>query len=197
MTISYFGYGSLVNVETLSEHTSVKPGRLDGWVREWRIRGGNAQIGGVCSLSVAPEQGAAIRGVGAQEPKAGLDALNQREWKYDRIDGVGRDFRCEEQQKPGPDEMFLYRSKAEYTGWGDEDHPILQSYLDCVLAGFHAFWGEEGISHFVETTRGWHVPILQDRETPVYPRAVALAPELREAIDDHLSSQKVTYLSKR
>lgn len=195
MTISYFGYGSLVNVATLPEHTSVTPGRLDGWVREWRIRGKNPAGRGVCSLSVAPEDGTLIKGVLATEPKDGWDKLAQREWKYDRVHGIGGAFRCDDKSAAGPEEMFLFRSKPEHADWGDADHPILQSYLDCVLAGFHAFWGEAGVSHFLDTTRGWHVPILADRDNPVYPRAIRLEQRVAELIDDHLADRKIRYLA--
>ncbi|WP_417684165.1 gamma-glutamylcyclotransferase family protein [Roseibium sp.] len=194
MTISYFGYGSLVNVETLNRGASVRPGTLDGWVREWRIRGHSPQTGGVCSLTVAPEAGASIRGVAVVEPKEGLEALSRREWKYDRVQDIGRAFRCDASGKPGPEGMFLFRSKPEFTDWGDEDHPILQSYVDCVLAGFHAFWGEEGVANFIGTTRGWHVPILADRDCPRYPRAVKLRRDVRELIDTLLSEQGVIHL---
>ena len=194
MTITYFGYGSLVNNATLPEHTEITPGRLDGWVREWRIWGTNQVGRGVCSLSVAPEAGTVIRGVAAVEPKAGLEKLEQREHKYHRVHGVGEAFRCDEKGEPGREDMFLFRSKPEHYGWGDKDHPILQSYLDCVLAGFHASWGEAGVSHFLETTRGWHIPVLADRDQPFYPRAVDLETKLAEMIDDHLSDLKVRFL---
>lgn len=194
MTITYFGYGSLVNNATLPDHTRIRPGRLDGWVREWRIWGTN-QIGrGVCSLSVAPETGSEIRGVAAVEPKTGLQKLEEREHKYHRVHGIGEAFRCDERGASGPDDMFLFRSKPEFHGWGDEDHPILQSYLDCVLAGFHEIWGEEGVSHFLDTTRGWHVPILKDRDNAFYPRAVALDDVMAEMIDDHLADHDVRYI---
>ncbi|WP_209003796.1 gamma-glutamylcyclotransferase family protein [Labrenzia sp. CE80] len=196
MTITYFGYGSLVNVATLGSATVVQPGTLTGWVREWRIRGANMQGQGVCALSVAPEATTSIRGVSAREPKAGLEKLDKREGRYHRIDGVGSAFRCDAEGKPGDEAMFLYQSKPEHYGWGCAENPILQSYVDCVLAGFHAFWGEEGIRHFIETTRGWHVPILADRNAPVYPRAVLLQPEVQEMIDDHLADQKVTFLAE-
>lgn len=195
MTISYFGYGSLVNTATLPGHTKVTPGSLSGWTREWRIRGKGAMGRGVCSLSVAPDPGTAIRGVLANEPKSGLEKLEQREWKYDRVHGVGEAFSCDEKGADGPEDMFLFRSRREHAHWGDDEHPILQSYLDCVLAGFHAFWGEAGVTHFLETTNGWHVPVLADRSEPVYPRAVQLDAKLAELIDDHLSGLKLRYLA--
>ncbi len=194
MTISYFGYGSLVNVETLNAQTVVTPGRLSGWRREWRIRGKDPKGFGVCSLTVVPEEGSTVFGVAASEPKKGLDVLQRREWKYDRIDGVGPSFRCDARQLAGAEDMFLFRAKPEHYEWGDDEHPILQSYVDCVLAGFHAFWGEAGVRHFMDTTHGWHVPILADRERPIYPRSVKLSRELRDLIDDHLGARKVSYL---
>lgn len=192
--MTYFGYGSLVNIDTLNDDTQVSPGGLSGWQREWRIRGANQLGRGVCSLSVARNPTTTIRGVSATEPMKGLKQLDQREWKYHRVPGVGTDFRCDEHGRPGAQEMFLYRSRPEHYGWGSADFPILQSYVDCVLAGFHAFWGEEGIRHFIDTTRGWHVPVLADREAPIYPRAVALSPDILAMIDDNLSDKKVGYL---
>lgn len=193
--MTYFGYGSLVNIDTLNDGTKVSPGCLAGWVREWRIRGTNKLGRGVCSLSVARSPMTTIRGVSATEPKEGLKQLDQREWKYHRVSGVGPDFKCDEHGRPGAREMFLYRSRPEHDGWGSADFPIPQSYVDCVLAGFHAFWGEQGIRHFIDTTRGWHVPVLVDREAPIYPRAVRLTPDVLEMIDDNLSDKKVRYLA--
>ncbi|MEJ8476081.1 gamma-glutamylcyclotransferase family protein [Roseibium algae] len=195
MTITYFGYGSLVNIETLSKDTSVSPGTLTGWVREWRIQGGNSFGRSVCALGVVPDKDTSIRGVAAREPKEGLAKLDLREDNYYRVADIGADFHCDELGQPGADDMFLYRSKPENYGWGSDEHPILQSYLDCVLAGFHAFWGEDGITHFIETTRGWHVPILAERDAPIYPRSIQLTAELKDMIDSHLLDQKVRYIS--
>jgi len=194
MTITYFGYGSLVNVETLAEGATAVPGTLAGWVREWRIWGTN-QIGrGVCTLSVGQETGSEIRGVLVREPKEGLSALERREHKYHAVHGIGERFSHENDGRSGPEDMFLFKSKPEHYGWGDDDHPILQSYIDCVLAGFHAHWGEEGVRHFLETTRGWHVPVLFDRDNPIYPRAIELEHSLRELIDDLLADLKIRHL---
>lgn len=195
MTISYFGYGSLVNVKTLTPGTDVRPGTLTGWVRQWRISGASAGETGVCSLCVIEQDGAAIRGVLASEPKEGLAKLERRECHYDKVDGIGAAFACDAQSLGGPDDMFLFRAKPEFYRWGDEDSPILQSYIDCVLAGFYDFWGEEGVRHFIETTEGWHVPILSDREAPRYPRAVSVAKDQLQMTDDLLADQRVRYIS--
>lgn len=195
MTITYFGYGSLVNRQTLSPISKAVPGELRGWLREWRVRGKVAGVGtGACALTVRREPGSSIRGVMVSEPASGLAVLTKREIRYDRIDGIAPQFRPQRAEDGVPQDAFLYQAKFGHYGWGDEDHPILQSYVDCVLAGFFDLWGEEGIDHFLATTRGWHVPILADRADPRYPRAVSLDRELAALIDMKLSQVGVGYI---
>ncbi|NVK34977.1 MAG: gamma-glutamylcyclotransferase [Rhodobacteraceae bacterium] len=198
MTITYFGYGSLVNVNTLSPQAKAQPGTLRGWVREWRIISFNAEGQGVCSLTVTPSAEHSIRGVSVREPASGLGKLDKRENGYNRINGVGDTFShdpidgLDASDSLGAPDLFLYRAKPENYTWGCEQNPILQSYVDCVLAGFYAFWGEDGVDHFIETTRGWdRVPVLQDRENPIYPRAVVLEKPFLEMIDRKLQAVNI------
>ncbi|WP_323785658.1 hypothetical protein [Thalassovita sp.] len=59
-------------------------------------------------------------------------------------------------------------------------HPILLSYLDVVVQGYHQEFGEQGVTRFFQTTDGWDAPILDDRKQPHYPRHQTLArPETR------------------
>lgn len=182
--IHYFGYGSLVNCDTRARDSVAVPGRLSGWVREWRIAG-TLGSSGVCALTVTPRKGASIAGVMAREPVAGLAKLDEREQRYERRNLVAGAFRADDGgvlESPG----FIYIARAEHYRWGDADHPILQSYVDCVMAGFLRHWGEAGVRDFVETTHGWHVPIVNDRERPIYPRAVTVSQGAREMFDDLL-----------
>ncbi|MCV0429392.1 MAG: gamma-glutamylcyclotransferase [Roseibium sp.] len=195
MTITYFGYGSLVNVDTIPENTEVTPGRLDGWVREWKVCGEGANGRGRCALSVRKKDGVEIRGVMAREPRTRLAELEQREKRYFKVEDIGTSFRCEAEGIPGPEELFLFKASPEHRRWGSETHPILQSYLDCVLAGFFRLWGEEGIDHFLQTTDGWHVPVLKDRTSPHYPRSVNLVPELADLVDQKLREIGASFLS--
>ena len=182
--IFYFGYGSLVNGDTRAPGGIAVAGRLSGWVREWRIAGPTA-YGGVCSLTVRPEPGAEVAGVMVREHRDGLAALDEREWRYERCDLADGAFRPDADATL-PTAGFVYTARAEHYRWGDEDHPILQSYVDCVLAGFLKLWGEAGVRDFVETTRGWHVPIRADRKAPLYPRAVRTDDEALSFFDDVL-----------
>jgi len=71
-------------------------------------------------------------------------------------------------------EVAVYRSKPENHCLADTDHPILQSYVDCVMAGYLSLFDESGLDHFLNTTVGWQQPITNDRAYPQYPRAVSL-----------------------
>jgi len=197
MTFTYFGYGSLVNIDTISPGADVTPGTLSGWRREWKVCGEGEDGQGRCSLSVREARGSEIRGVVAREPRTRLKDLEHRERRYVKVDDVGEAFRCDARQQPGPEDLFLFKAAPGHRRWGSDTHPILQSYLDCVLAGFFRTWGEAGIDHFLKTTDGWHVPVLQDRNRPHYPRRVDLDPELADLIDGKLKVLGVSYLAVR
>ena len=198
MKINYFGYGSLVNRDTVSEQADHTPGSLTGWVREWRVcgiaRGTENTSLGRCSLTVRAEPGSEILGVLLSEPVAGLPALEAREKRYEKVHGMGERFQCVALGEPGPSEMFVFQARPEHRRWGCDTYPILQSYLDCVLAGYFRIWGAQGLRHFFETTDGWHVPVLRDRDAPVYRRAIKLEPDLRTLIDNELKGRGIRFV---
>jgi len=194
MTITYFGYGSLVNVDTIPSGAEVTPGRLRGWVREWKVCGTGGNGIGRCALTVRQSAETEIRGVMAREPRNGLKALEEREKRYHKVERIGTAFRCEAANRPGPEDLFLFKALQAHYRWGCEKNPVLQSYLDCVLAGYFQVWGEEGVDHFLETTEGWHVPVLRDRDRPHYPRKIVTTPELADLFDRKLASLGVCYL---
>ncbi|WP_321336156.1 gamma-glutamylcyclotransferase family protein [Breoghania sp.] len=183
-TISYFGYGSLVNDSTRPANGVAVPGRLSGWRREWRIAGRMGNFG-VCSLTVRPDASREVAGLMVREDASGLPDLDEREWRYERCELAAGAFRPDNPSLP-PMAGFVYTARAEHYRWGDADHPILQSYVDCVLAGFLKYWGEAGVREFVQTTCGWHVPILPDRDEPFYPRAVKIDTQTQALFDDVL-----------
>ncbi|KZK83394.1 hypothetical protein PsAD13_02792 [Pseudovibrio sp. Ad13] len=200
--ICYFGYGSLVNEETLPAGTTVVAGQLSGWKREWRGcskgKEGNGRMSGVgvCALGVRREEGSVIRGAIVLDTKANLPALDKREWHYNRK-SLSDDSFVPDCGRQMPSDTFLYQVQDQYAHWGNDEHPILQSYVDCVMAGFHRLWGREGLLHFMETTDGWdRVPILNDRAEPFYPRAIVLSKELAGTIDDLLKSVNAQYLNR-
>lgn len=194
-TFHYFGYGSLVNGRTRTRTIRAWTGTLTGWKRQWRIAGQTPR-GKICTLTVTPEASSSIRSVIIEDEVHRLADLDEREWRYDRHSVSTAAFSADETQSDpvSTQAAYIYSAKQDHYRWGDDDHPILQSYVDCVLKGFLGIWGEDGVRHFVEETEGWHVPMLRDRKQPIYPRAEQLTPEEEVMFDDILHSHGARWL---
>ena len=179
----FFGYGSLVNRATHSYPES-RPARLNGWRRCWR----HTKLRRLAYLSVEPDPGSAIDGLLAMVPDGDWAALDARERAYDRLllrpGEIAHDH-------PRARRIHLYRTRPEHDAAPDARHPILQSYLDTVVAGYHALFGAAGAARFFASTAGWDAPVRDDRHAPLYPRAVPPSPELRRLVDQALDDRQV------
>ena len=103
-------------------------------------------------------------------------------------------FTPDRRDTPLPAQPIVYRVKPEHEAWGDRNHPLIQSYLDCVLRGYLERWGVLGVRRFVETTAGWHVPIHNDRAAPRYRRAVRITAEEEQLFDRVLADAGAVWL---
>lgn len=122
-----------------------------------------------------------IDGVVVRIPLSDLPILDAREAGYDRLKVPASDF-----ELPGnctDEHIHVYVSDTSHSGHSNEHYPILQSYIDCVLAGYCAVFEHAGMQHFVDSTVGWDGVILNERGNPLYPRAVQL-PESQLALFD-------------
>lgn len=175
MTFKVFGYGSLVNRGTLPPFVAAEQRTVRGWRRAWRASS-VGRNGGVCALSVVPDPDAVIDGLVLTFDEAVFPIIRQREHNYDIL-------RLDED----PD-VIVFRARAEVDHFGDQNHPIHKSYLDATLQGFIKEFGEGGASRFMASTEGWHVPILDDRQAPHYPRAQILSSAEQLMVDRLLES---------
>jgi hypothetical protein len=181
--ITYFGYGSLVNRATRPAGEVSHPAILHGWHRSWAHRIiPTATRGRSCSLTVkkaAASLSVSIHGVVASMPRTALAELDAREAGYDRLMLPASSFdlplNCQ------ASEVAVYVSTQQNHHPACEQYPILQSYVDCVMAGYLAEFGEAGLAAFMASTEGWHRPVENDRFSPRYPRAVSLAKPLLES----------------
>ncbi len=180
-----FGYGSLVNRLTHDFHDA-HPARLRGWRREWRYL---PQFGRTF-LTAVRDEGAVIDGLVARVPGADWTALDMREAGYGRhvIEGPALDHAL-----PTGTAAHVYAMAQDASHLPETDQPIRLSYLDVVVAGFHAEFGETGVMRFFETTTGW-ASIVDDRAAPMYPRARPVTAEIRQMADDWLSAARVVRL---
>ncbi len=180
-----FGYGSLVNQNT-HEFQLEGADELNGWCRIWghRITSGKNKV---TSLSIRPAKDTTIKGLllrVAPDQIAGLDA---REAGY-RLASLES---SELVTRTDPTHTYI----SEIDTVGNEEFPILQSYLDTVLHGFHLEFGAGGVTHFIETTLGWETPILKDRANPIYPRTTKISREFADFVDGELTNYGATWLS--
>lgn len=177
MTFSVFGYGSLVNRGTLPEHVSARPVTVRGWRRAWRAASRVASWG-VCAVSVHEADGDAIDGLVITFEDEMWPVIEAREHRYVPFDLDGFD-----------EKVIAFRAEPEADRWGDREHPIHLTYLDVILQGFLREFGEDGARRFMASTDGWHVPILDDRNAPRYPRWQVLSEAERRHVDALLALQ--------
>lgn len=197
--ITYFGYGSLVNRATRPSAERAQPARLHGWRRVWghRVIGSaDARTGAkqsCCSLSVEPiseaDSSQFIDGVLVTIPLSELPVLDERENGYERVMLPASDFTLP--QACDAKNVHVYVSDDQHAGRSNKDYPILQSYVDCVLAGYCAVFDQAGMQHFVDTTVGWEGTIENERTTPKYPRAVTLSKQQLDTIDALVSERRL------
>ncbi len=186
--VAYFGYGSLVNRAThRTEIVSAVPARLRGWRRAWRPRPDMPGFPAAL-LTVVPEEGAVCDGLLVFDRAENLAAVDAREARYNRhhvqVDTL--EFVAGDAEIDCP--VYVY--VADETLPPHAEPPlILRSYLDAVMQGFLVEHGEEGLRRFVAETANFDTPFHEDREAPVYPRAVVLSDAERLLFDSLLAAR--------
>lgn len=174
--VGYFGFGSLVNRHTLrTDYVDLIPARLNGWRRHWQSRTKTLEEQ-VALLSIHPDPACSIQGLIVIDKQENLPLVDEREVGYnrhvvspDQIKPSRPDF----DDADMPDELYVYVAKEDNSI--PERGCLLQSYLDAVMQGFRNEFGDDGVSHFVETTAGFEREIILDRDRPRYPRSVNLS----------------------
>lgn len=173
----YFGFGSLVNEQTLPEGTQWQRATLKGWRRSWRhpIEGEQHWA----AMDVLPDANSSIDGllvVGGGEID---EYLLQRESGYQAQELEHGHFELA-QPLMAHAAPCLWTSKSprhQHEGFW-----LMQSYVDVVMTGYLRHFGEDGLERFVASTDNWHLPAFDDRNDPRYPRWVELSARERDII---------------
>ena len=182
----FFGYGSLVNTAT-HDYLDPQPARLRGWRRSWC----HTPLRDVAFLTVEPAPQVEIDGLIAAVPNADWQALDDREFAYDRLPADHQVRHA----LPDHTEISFYAVPAEAQNQGSHRHPILLSYLDVVVQGHLQVFGTAGVDAFFASTAGWDAPILNDRQQPRYPRHQVLSATEQQLVDQHLTQLNAQVLS--
>ena len=161
------GYGSLINGESRAktgETGNVWPVKLYGFERHWSVMSDEF---GMSSVAVIQAPQKACNGVLVEVPFDQFPLFDERERGYRRA-------------QIQLDQLSTYDtiSLPEGTYWvyhtdevvePHQDSPITLSYLDVILSGCLEH-GDAFTEDFLMLTKGWASPLLNDRQTPRYPR---------------------------
>lgn len=178
--VAYFGYGSLVNSRTLrTKFLGIRRAEARGWQRFWLPRGEAAEM---ALLSVQPVAEASVHGVVVYDLVDHLPAVDEREAGYHRRTVEPGKLTIEAAPQAAVP-VHIYEASRGASDAHELGSMILQSYLDAVMQGFRALYGEDGLERFVEETAGFETRIVKDRAAPRYPRPVALEPGEAELFD--------------
>jgi len=190
LIVGYFGYGSLVNRQTLrTKFLGVRRASVTGWRRFWLPRPAPQ----MALLSVRPEDDCPTEGVVVYDHADHLPAVDEREVGYHRRVVMPDRVRIED-APPFAVPLFIYEARRETPDAADVGSRFLQSYLDAVLQGFLALYGREGVERFVAETEGFETEIVRDRAQPLYPRSVTLSPAEAEFFDALVATRGVRYV---
>jgi glutathione-specific gamma-glutamylcyclotransferase len=171
-TVAYFGYGSLVNeltwLQSERRHPARYPVEIQNWAREWG-HCYDTPGGPVCVLTAAEQAGSRIQGILIRCDAADLAQVDAREAGYDRVELPRRDVLSSADDLP--ERLYIYKSNSTHYRPGNVDFRIWYSYVEAVLHGFLAVFKTEGVDEFIRSTRGWTVPVIDDRDNPQYRRS--------------------------
>ncbi|QYK41259.1 MAG: gamma-glutamylcyclotransferase [Paracoccaceae bacterium] len=174
MTERLFCFASLVN-RTTHGMTRMEPAQLIGWRRVWV----HTVARRVAYLTMRPAEGVTL-GLLAEVPDGDWAALDLRQLAYDRVT-VTADTAA------GPVACHLYVVPEAGVSAPAAAHPILLSYVDCIVQGYMQAFGAEGVARFFAETDGWDAQVLNDRAEPRYRRARVLTAQERAAVDEGLA----------
>jgi len=184
--IGYFGYGSLVNRDTLrTDIVAAYPARVSGWRRVWLPRPANApKFAGVgpAVLTVERAEGHEIDGMLVIDRVENIASVDERENIYRRVQLGSAELTFYGDVPPSGVPLHIYERNYE-PEVDMPPSPILRSYLDAVFQGYFRTFGEDGLRRFVDETSGFGLPIHEDRLSPAYPRAIELASREKQLFD--------------
>jgi hypothetical protein len=175
-----------------------------GYRRGWKFRSNTGFTALGLTIAKDEERGMDINGVLFRITEEMLADFDRREVGYDRVEIKMEDIellaressstkkrRRQDNRDETPNgKMWVYIPQEASCVEANEDHPILQSYVDTVMQGCLEWGGEQMAMEFVATTSNWSPYFLND--TPSSRRPWLFRKEYN-TIDRILSQNPVTH----
>lgn len=177
-----FGYGSLINAasrELTGQTGRAFPAIAHGFKRSW----GKIDGSYILSPLVVSQGAGSTNGVLIEIAEQELSEFDRREAGYYRVEIPGDCLELIEETKINQP-VWIYVKDDACTPCPEQ--PIVQTYVDTVLAGCLTVSGEF-TRHFIDNTEGWHHHFENDRHAPRYTRMAGVSDEHRSEIDRMLS----------
>ena len=196
------GYGSLMqdaSRERTAPHAgAAQPVSVSGYQRGWYTRSKGTSLG-TTYLGVVPDVTSSLNAVMYQIDAGELASTDKRERLYCRVPVAAAAVKL---LAPGKTaiakaQIWIYEIPPGEAAAVDEDHPIVQSYVDLFVAGCleqeERFQLRDFSAQCVRTSYGWSAHWVNDR---LYPRRpVAFQPRALQ-IDKLLADELPTYWSQ-
>lgn len=180
-----FGYGSLINSESrkLTGQTGdAYPAIVCGFNRHWSKVDGSYQIS---PLVVTSGKGS-VNGVLIEIDDQELLEFDKREAGYHRIKVAVSQIESDTVIDTSA-EVWMY--VKDEVAPPCTNAPIMQSYVDTVLAGCLSI-STQFAEHFMQSTLGWHHPLENDRHQPKYRRIAGVENQHISLIDNLVNSAR-------
>jgi len=185
-----FGYGSIINAasrNTTGQTGQSYPATVAGLGRAWNSPIPNEPV---TALGIIEKKGLKCNGVLVEVTGEEIKSFDQRETGYNRrlINPQNID------QSTLPGKIWIYINKKSQRP--TKKKPIIQSYLDVVLAGCLTY-GRQFALDFINTTQYWDSDWFNDRDHPRYPRAMVNKQNIFQTIDNMLRQAIPQEFAKR
>ncbi len=180
-----FGYGSLINSASrlLTGQTgNAYPATVSGFNRHWSKVDTSYKI----SPLVATSGKGTVNGVLIEIDATELSRFDKREAGYQRMLIPTSQLDSEHPFNTGVD-VWIY--VKEHTLPPCREIPIMQSYVDTVLAGCLSI-SLQFTEHFMLSTLGWDHPIENDRLHPKYGRFTGIQDHQISVIDNLIAAKR-------
>ena len=162
------GYGSLISSQSRAktgETGRVWPVKLQGYERSWAVM---SPALGMSSVAVMQAADKACNGVLIEVAEDQFPLFDEREQGYQRSQIAQHQLLPYHDESLPEGTYWVYH--AEEVVAPCHVYPIVLSYVDVILSGCLEH-GEHFARDFIELTQGWRSPLINDRPTPIYPRA--------------------------
>lgn len=174
------------------------PVEVKGWHRAWNMASPSENI--TCVGAVPDESDTMLNGL-LVEVEAIDDDLRKREQNYHFIElaletiiihceSTGSQLHADQQ----PHKVWI--CQVANPQFSKKTHPICQSYVDTCLSGCLEHKDHAFALQFIEQTAGWDGYWLNDRETPLYPRAARVESAMHQQIDGLLEQAGIIHFRR-